>query len=79
MSYFDIAEIVAEEERLPCTFQTDAELIGYLDSTSDREVRAIARCIAIWLAAVLNRGIGSRSCTARPRPRPPLGQLDALM
>jgi hypothetical protein len=39
MSYFDIGDIVADEERLPCTFQIDAELIGYLDSTNDDEVR----------------------------------------
>ncbi|KAA0151824.1 hypothetical protein FNF27_03299 [Cafeteria roenbergensis] len=73
MSYFDIAEIVAEEERLPCTFLTDAELIGYLDSTSDREdIEADTRVeLPLWLADALSkrnmvsvdlpRGFGSRT------------------
>lgn len=38
MAYFDIGDIVADEERLPCTFQIGAELIGYLDPTNDDEV-----------------------------------------
>ena len=67
MSYFDIAEIVAEEERLPCTFLTDAELIGYLDSTSDREVSKASRRAATRLAASLPRGLGL-SDPAHSRP-----------
>lgn len=37
-SYFDLQTIVAEEERVPVRFNTDALKIGYLDPSNDSEV-----------------------------------------
>ena len=34
-NYFDIDDILAEGENLPCTFQINAVELGYLDETGD--------------------------------------------
>ena len=37
MSFLDIDTILAEEERLPCTFKYDAEKLGFLDPTNEED------------------------------------------
>ena len=38
--YFDLDTILAEEERIPTTFKTDAFKVGYLDPSDEATVRA---------------------------------------
>lgn len=46
-SYFDLKTIIAEEERVPVRFNTDALKIGYLDPSDESEVRRVARVYGI--------------------------------
>ncbi|CAE7805047.1 PSF3 [Symbiodinium sp. KB8] len=45
-SYFDVDAILAEEERIPCTFRVDGFRVGYLDPSDEDQVRA-----GLWRAA----------------------------
>ena len=57
MSYLDIDHILAEEERLPCLFNVDANNMGVLDP-SIRSPHLLAGSkvdMPLWLAQVLGK------------------------
>jgi hypothetical protein len=41
--YFNLDTILAEEERIPTTFTTDAFRIGYLDPSDEETVRVLTQ------------------------------------
>jgi GINS complex subunit 3 len=63
--YFDIDAILAEEQLLPCVFQTEAVGLGFLDASgvSDDLERSSRIDLPMWLAQDLMR--------RNVRPAPP--------
>jgi hypothetical protein len=42
MAFFDLTEIMEEEERMPCIFRRAAKHVGFLDASRGEEVRQLA-------------------------------------
>ena len=57
MGYYDVGELLAEEERVVCTFQTQAWDCGFMDpSCVERDLAQGAKLeLPVWLASALGR------------------------
>ncbi|OQR84769.1 hypothetical protein ACHHYP_12977 [Achlya hypogyna] len=57
MGYFDVTELLSEEERIQCVFQTDATDCGFLDPSSlGKDLAANTKLeLPLWMTAALTR------------------------
>lgn len=52
--YWDPEDVLAETQRVPCTFNVDLPGMGFLEGTDEADVRKNARAeLPYWMAALL--------------------------
>lgn len=53
-NYWSIEDFVADSQRLPCQFQYDVPNMGQLQSTDDKDIKAMSRLeLPFWLSELL--------------------------
>ncbi|TAQ86319.1 hypothetical protein B7494_g5356 [Chlorociboria aeruginascens] len=54
MSYYDIDAILTDAQKVPCTFELDVPLLGYLDSSASRPLKSGTKVeLPLWLSILL--------------------------
>ncbi|KAL5530198.1 PSF3 [Sanghuangporus sanghuang] len=52
--YYSIDAILAQNQKVQCTFKTDVPDLGYLDGGSDRDIKALSKLqLPFWLTPML--------------------------
>jgi hypothetical protein len=68
MPYFSIDELLSEEERVHCVFQTDATDCGFLDPSSmTKDIKYNTKMeLPLWMASALARQGAVNVCLTKP-------------
>lgn len=53
-NYWNVDDFLADSQKLPCTFNIDVPNMGQIQSTEERDIKALSRVeLPFWLAELM--------------------------